>query len=182
MAADHADDYSPSEDGLIASSVDGRSFSFQGVSRERLGTGSLVSVDVPDRPPMMGQLHQLRLGKNGVMSGSVRIIWSYNSEGMAAPSSGLGFRAAHIAAADRAMVELLLSSSGALLEIGTFTNTDHFDARLTPKRFNRHTFWCGQSGSGKTYALGVVLEELLGFWSTRSPAGLPRLVMSSRDC
>jgi DNA helicase HerA-like ATPase len=26
---------------------------------------------------------------------------------------------------------------------------------------NRHTFWCGQSGSGKTYALGVVLEELL---------------------
>ena len=28
-------------------------------------------------------------------------------------------------------------------------------------RFNRHTFWCGQSGSGKTYALGVVLEQLL---------------------
>lgn len=33
----------------------------------------------------------------------------------------------------------------------------HLDAR----RFNRHTFWCGQSGSGKTYALGVVLEQLL---------------------
>ena len=29
---------------------------------------------------------------------------------------------------------------------------------LDPRRFNRHTFWCGQSGSGKTYALGVVLE------------------------
>ncbi|MET0673588.1 MAG: ATP-binding protein, partial [Microbacterium pygmaeum] len=26
---------------------------------------------------------------------------------------------------------------------------------------NRHTFWCGQSGSGKTYALGVALEQLL---------------------
>ncbi|MDQ2699232.1 MAG: ATP-binding protein, partial [Actinomycetota bacterium] len=25
----------------------------------------------------------------------------------------------------------------------------------------RHTFWCGQSGSGKTYALGVLLEQLL---------------------
>lgn len=33
--------------------------------------------------------------------------------------------------------------------------------RLRPEKFNRHTFWCGQSGSGKTYALGVVLERLL---------------------
>lgn len=32
---------------------------------------------------------------------------------------------------------------------------------LNPAKFNRHTFWCGQSGSGKTYALGVVLERLL---------------------
>ncbi len=37
--------------------------------------------------------------------------------------------------------------------------TEH--AGLRPEKFNRHTFWCGQSGSGKTYALGVVLEELL---------------------
>ncbi|MCK0110681.1 ATP-binding protein [Ornithinimicrobium sp. F0845] len=34
-------------------------------------------------------------------------------------------------------------------------------AELDASRFNRHTFWCGQSGSGKTYALGVVLEQLL---------------------
>ena len=27
--------------------------------------------------------------------------------------------------------------------------------------FNRHTFLCGQSGSGKTYSLGVILEQLL---------------------
>lgn len=27
--------------------------------------------------------------------------------------------------------------------------------------FNRHTFQCGQSGSGKTYSLGVILEQLL---------------------
>jgi DNA helicase HerA-like ATPase len=27
--------------------------------------------------------------------------------------------------------------------------------------FGRHTFLCGQSGSGKTYALGVILEQLL---------------------
>jgi Helicase HerA, central domain len=27
--------------------------------------------------------------------------------------------------------------------------------------FDRHTFLCGQSGSGKTYSLGVILEQLL---------------------
>jgi len=44
------------------------------------------------------------------------------------------------------------------LRIGTADGTD---AHLIAERFNRHTFWCGQSGSGKTYALGVVLEQLL---------------------
>ncbi|WP_211229480.1 ATP-binding protein [Nakamurella lactea] len=29
------------------------------------------------------------------------------------------------------------------------------------KKLNRHTFWCGQSGSGKTYALGVLLEQII---------------------
>lgn len=46
------------------------------------------------------------------------------------------------------------------LRIGTGLTTGeavHLDAH----RFNRHTFWCGQSGSGKTYALGVVLEQLV---------------------
>lgn len=32
---------------------------------------------------------------------------------------------------------------------------------LDGSRLNRHTFWCGQSGSGKTYALGVLLERVL---------------------
>ena len=35
------------------------------------------------------------------------------------------------------------------------------DARLRAQGFGRHTFLCGQSGSGKTYALGVILEQLL---------------------
>lgn len=47
------------------------------------------------------------------------------------------------------------------LEIGTALDTPTKNVGLDPCRFNRHTFWCGQSGSGKTYALGVVLEQLL---------------------
>ena len=34
-------------------------------------------------------------------------------------------------------------------------------AMLSGASFNRHTFLCGQSGSGKSYALGVLLEQLL---------------------
>ena len=34
-------------------------------------------------------------------------------------------------------------------------------ARIDAGGFDRHTFLCGQSGSGKTYSLGVVLEQLL---------------------
>lgn len=47
------------------------------------------------------------------------------------------------------------------LTIGTELDTPNAPVQLDARRFNRHTFWCGQSGSGKTYALGVVLEQLL---------------------
>lgn len=48
-----------------------------------------------------------------------------------------------------------------MLQIGTGLDSSTAAAELDARRFNRHTFWCGQSGSGKTYALGVVLEQLL---------------------
>ena len=47
------------------------------------------------------------------------------------------------------------------LTIGTAVDAPGSPAVIDGSRFNRHTFWCGQSGSGKTYALGVVLERLL---------------------
>ncbi|KQY75860.1 ATPase [Microbacterium sp. Root1433D1] len=48
-----------------------------------------------------------------------------------------------------------------MLQIGTALDSPTAAVELDARRFNRHTFWCGQSGSGKTYALGVVLEQLL---------------------
>lgn len=48
------------------------------------------------------------------------------------------------------------------ITVGTLVDSEGGGAAaLRASRFNRHTFWCGQSGSGKTYALGVVLERLL---------------------
>ncbi|WP_314503113.1 ATP-binding protein [uncultured Microbacterium sp.] len=48
------------------------------------------------------------------------------------------------------------------LTIGTLLESESAaPARLLASRMNRHTFWCGQSGSGKTYALGVALEQIM---------------------
>jgi DNA helicase HerA-like ATPase len=49
----------------------------------------------------------------------------------------------------------------ASLGIGTLRESATADASLIATGFDRHTFLCGQSGSGKTYALGVMLERLL---------------------
>jgi hypothetical protein len=46
------------------------------------------------------------------------------------------------------------AASGATMEVGTIRgSTGEVTARLRPSGFNRHTFLCGQSGSGKTYLL-----------------------------
>lgn len=48
------------------------------------------------------------------------------------------------------------------LPVGTLLESeDATPAHLLAPKLNRHTFWCGQSGSGKTYALGVLLEQVL---------------------
>jgi DNA helicase HerA-like ATPase len=49
----------------------------------------------------------------------------------------------------------------AVLEIGEQLLAPGVPAGLDAGGFNRHTFLCGQSGSGKTYSLGLVLEQLL---------------------
>lgn len=48
-----------------------------------------------------------------------------------------------------------------MLTIGSRIENADQPVQLRAEKFNRHTFWCGQSGSGKTYALGVLLEQLL---------------------
>ena len=49
----------------------------------------------------------------------------------------------------------------ASLEVGTLSLAEGVPFALDAGGFDRHTFLCGQSGSGKTYALGTVLERLL---------------------
>ena len=49
----------------------------------------------------------------------------------------------------------------ARLDVGVLTASAEIPLSLDAGAFDRHTFLCGQSGSGKTYALGTILERLL---------------------
>jgi hypothetical protein len=49
----------------------------------------------------------------------------------------------------------------AQLRVGSFALLPEIELGLDAGAFDRHTFLCGQSGSGKTYALGTILERLL---------------------
>ncbi|NTW41102.1 MAG: ATP-binding protein, partial [Cellulomonadaceae bacterium] len=69
------------------------------------------------------------------------------------------------ASLDPASADVLVAHQamvGADLPVATLSvDGAEVPARLRSRGFNRHTFLCGQSGSGKTYALGVLLERLL---------------------
>ena len=53
------------------------------------------------------------------------------------------------------------TDGAAALDLGVLHEPAGAPAQLVAAGFNRHTFLCGQSGSGKTYTLGLVLEQLL---------------------
>lgn len=75
------------------------------------------------------------------------------------------FHDAGIAVAPDELVEMYFkgdSSRGGQLTIGRAIHGNETSlVNLRAGGFGRHTFLCGQSGSGKTYSLGVILEQLL---------------------
>jgi uncharacterized protein len=73
------------------------------------------------------------------------------------------FQSADLTPASGPLVAQYLAPEGrATLDIGRTLYTEgHVRATLRAEGFDRHTFLCGQSGSGKTFALGVILERLL---------------------
>lgn len=83
--------------------------------------------------------------------------------------SGLphSFANAHMEPASEAIIRAYLTritKKSAVLEIGRMQQVAsgvEVPAYLRARGLNRHTFLCGQSGSGKTFALGVILEQLL---------------------
>lgn len=84
-----------------------------------------------------------------------------------APASDVtaGFSDAELAPATAEDIAGYLANWGSgrsPLPVGSITMQEGtIAASIDAAGFNRHSFLCGQSGSGKTYSLGVVLERLL---------------------
>jgi DNA helicase HerA-like ATPase len=155
----------------LATSVDGRRFSFQApldtlslrvggyVVLEGIGLGQVVALDI-------GLADAGELGWSGgdtAMSSRVRIRLA-QGVGYLLDGGGEPFHDAMLRpAAAQDVVTWLRTTvpARAVLPVGELLLVPGLIHALDAGGFNRHTFLCGQSGSGKTYALGVLLERLL---------------------
>src|SRR5918994_7240927 len=95
--------------------------------------------------------------------GSGVILGKLENDGYVPTTSEDSFQSADLTPASGRLVARYLSREGrASLDVGRALYTaEPVPATLRAEGFDRHTFLCGQSGSGKTFALGVILERLL---------------------
>ncbi|MHA6525985.1 ATP-binding protein [Tessaracoccus sp. G1721] len=144
----------------FARSSDGRTFRVQVVADE-LQVGALVALRTTGAT-FVGQV--LSAGEDLPAMGVV--LGELTDEGLA--KERRPFADAAVFGLTAGQVESLQASGGASLPVGQWQLPGNAGVlKLKPQGFNRHTFLCGQSGSGKTYALGVILEQLI--LATRLP-------------
>ena len=157
----------------LATSVDGRRFSYQAsLHGLELQPGSYV-VLAQGSESRLGQIVTLGMGRHqgpdlasaeaGGHSAQV-VIRGAEGEGEVLSGDGSTFHDATVRPATPEEVGAHLVETAprrARLEIGELLLAPGVPFSLDAGGFGRHTFLCGQSGSGKTYSLGVVLEQLL---------------------
>lgn len=144
-----------------ALSVDGRSFTFTVTEGARFRPGAFVILDASGVVRVLGHVESHEVTSLGQLIASGRILGVIAEDGAFDSRGSVAFEGATVSAAGSGEIQRLHQASKATLEIGALAGERDVPARLLPHRFNRHTFWCGQSGSGKTYALGVLIEQLL---------------------
>jgi DNA helicase HerA-like ATPase len=135
-----------------ATSIDGKTFNFHcPVDGLELQPGSYAALG-----PHLGQVHTVEL-----MPGQST---SVHGRGMLLEDGVAPFHDLPIARADEDRVSTWLEGTRpnrAGLDVGELAAEPGVRLLLDAGGFDRHTFFCGQSGSGKSYALGAVLEQLL---------------------
>ena len=138
-----------------ASSSDGRSFSVRASAAATIRPGDYVRIIRPDGVDLLGFVEEVspQDGSGLVAAGS---LIDEGSEVAPMP-----FTDAAAAPTSPDAVARVVSGPDPELVVGQLVSTPSVGVGLVPHRLNRHTFWCGQSGSGKTYALGVALERII---------------------
>lgn len=151
-----------------AYSIDGRTFEFETSLTTAMPIGSYVKLTAGEQE-FLGQLLDEAVVGSSELTGGQRIIGrgillARLDQGWQPVDGTATFGEASVEIADPATANAhfaATASSGAAIELGTIQRMPEVDAVLKASGFGRHTFLCGQSGSGKTYTLGLVLEQLL---------------------
>ena len=150
----------------LATSVDGRRFSFQtSLHGLELEAGGYVTIDGGDSTGL-GQVLSLELRtQDATTPGLPQVrIRAGGGDGVVLDADGRPFHDALIRPAPPDQVADWLERirpRHASLDVGELALAPGVPLGLDAAGFGRHTFLCGQSGSGKTYSLGVLLERLL---------------------
>ncbi|HEX6871127.1 MAG TPA: ATP-binding protein [Micromonosporaceae bacterium] len=153
----------------LATSIDGTTFECQASLHDlRLRRGGYVLLDV-DGAPLLGQISDLRVdsvaaASEGLAGAGASVLVRLARGNGILLSGGTPFHDAPVRVARAAEVGGWLAgtrSTRAGLTIGELLLAPGVAATLDSGGLDRHTFLCGQSGSGKTYSLGVLLERIL---------------------
>ena len=153
----------------LATSVDGRRFECQAsLHGLRLRRGGYVTLE-SDSGARLGQITELSsrtieaavaTGEGGTTDMLVRLAVGSGT----VLDAEEPFHDAHIRPATPDEVRTWFDGTRpqrATLTVGELSLAPGVPAVLDSAGLSRHTFMCGQSGSGKTYSLGLVLEQVL---------------------
>ncbi|MFK8025045.1 MAG: ATP-binding protein [Ilumatobacter sp.] len=152
-----------------AYSIDGRTFEFEVPLVDAFPIGAYVRLDAGART-FLGQVLEESVtamvpnASHRSIGGHGLLLAELSDNGAAAVDGTAVFGDATITIANAGIAAEYLESvapADSALELGSIQRMPDAPAILNTNGFGRHTFMCGQSGSGKTYSLGVVLERLL---------------------
>jgi len=158
----------------LATSVDGSAFTFQaGLHDLQLRRGGYVVLE-SDGPVGLGQITDIEAttadAQESSVGGSRVSLRMAEGHGTVLEGDRTPFHDARVRPASPDEVGAWCSRSRpprAGLTVGEMLLAPGVPATLDSGGLSRHTFMCGQSGSGKTYSLGLLLERVLAETSLR---------------
>ena len=134
-------------------SIDGRSFRLRADASAAWRIGDYLSVTDGSGSRRLGMLETVDPVTETGIAGSGTLFDGGGQQ------SSQPFRTFELGKSESTAIQDFYRSAS--LGMGSLLTAPDVMAGLVPAKLNRHTFWCGQSGSGKTYALGVALERIL---------------------
>jgi uncharacterized protein len=136
-------------------SIDGRSFSLRAHMGQGWRAGDYLSAFDDSGGVRLGLVEDVQPAADDAVVGTGSFLQVTGGDGTAS------FRSDRVERSRPADIASFVADAGAHLVLGSLAASPEVSFGLVPRKLNRHTFWCGQSGSGKTYALGAALEQVL---------------------